>query len=63
MKKVRSMLLSLAIALTVGLIFQPTLVRAETGGPQNTSSSQSSGGSTLTLAQTVAILAAALRLW
>lgn len=63
MKKVRSMLLSLAIILTVGLALQSTTARAETGGPQNTSSSQSSGGSTLTLAEIAALLAAALRLW
>lgn len=63
MKKVRSMLLSLAIILTVGLALQSTTARAETGEPQNTSSSQSSGSSTLTLAQIAAILAAALRLW
>ncbi|MEK6321028.1 MAG: hypothetical protein AABN33_05035 [Acidobacteriota bacterium] len=64
MKKVRSILLSLAIILTVGLFFQPTAVRAENGGPQNTSNSQSSGSASLTLAQLAALVAAALRkLW
>jgi hypothetical protein len=56
MKKLRSMVLTLTIILAIGLVFQPTSVRAENGGPQNTSNSQSSGGSSPTLADVIRIL-------
>lgn len=56
MKKAKSMLLSLTMILALGLIFQPTQVRAESGGPQNTSNSQSSGSSSPTLVQVISIL-------
>ena len=49
MRKVKSMLVSLAIIASLGLFFHPAQVRAE--GPQNTSNSQSSGGSSPTLLQ------------
>lgn len=63
MKKLKSMLLSLTIVLALCLAAGPIQVRAEPGGPQNTSNSQSSGSSSLTLAQIAAIIAAAIRLW
>ena len=56
MKKMRSMLLSLSIILTVGFVFQATPVRAEGSGPQNTSSSQSSGGSSPTILDTLRLI-------
>jgi hypothetical protein len=57
MKRLRSMLLTLTIILAIGLIFQPTHVRAnEGGGPQNTSNSQSNGGSSPTIADIIRIL-------
>jgi hypothetical protein len=57
MKRLRSMLLTLTIILAIGLIFQPTQVRAnESGGPQNTSNSQSNGGSSPTIADIIRIL-------
>jgi hypothetical protein len=63
MKKLRSTLLSLTIVLALCLTISPIQVRAESGGPQNTSNSQSSGSSSLTLAQIAALIAAAIRLW
>lgn len=64
MKKFRSMLLSLTIVLALCLAAGPVQVRADPpGGPQNTSNSQSSGGSSLTLAEIAALIAAGLRLW
>jgi hypothetical protein len=64
MKKLRSTLLSLTILLALCLTVSPIQVRADpSGGPQNTSNSQSSGGSSLTLAQIVAIAASMIRLW
>jgi hypothetical protein len=62
MKKVRSMLLSLTIILTVGLAFQPLPVRADAGGPQNTSSSQSSGGSSPTLLDAIRLVMTIIRI-
>jgi hypothetical protein len=56
MKRLRSMLLTIAIILAIGLVFQPASVRAENRGPQNTSNSQSSGGSSPTLADVIRIL-------
>jgi hypothetical protein len=56
MKRLRSMLLTLTIILAIGLVFQPTQVRANDGGPQNTSNSQSNGGSSPTLADIIRIL-------
>ncbi len=56
MKRLRSMLLTLTIILAIGLVFQSTSVRAESGGPQNTSNSQSSGGSSPTLADVIRII-------
>jgi len=56
MKKLKSSLLSLTMILALGLVFQPTQVRAEeSGGPQNTSNTQSSGGSSPTLADLLRI--------
>ena len=51
MRKVKSLLVSLAIIASLGLFFHPAQVRADGGGPQNTSNSQSSGGSSPTLLQ------------
>jgi hypothetical protein len=62
MKKIRSMLLSLTIILTVGLVFQATPVRADAGGPQNTSSSQSSGGSSPTLLDAIRLIMTIIRI-
>ncbi len=57
MKRLRSILLTLTIILAIGLVFQPTQVRAEeSGGPQNTSNSQSSGGSSPTLSDVIRII-------
>jgi hypothetical protein len=61
MTKPKSMLLSVAMILTLGLFFAPTSIRAEDGGPQNTSNSQSSGGSSLTLADLIRITILVLR--
>ena len=62
MKRLRSMLLALTIILAIGLAFQPAQVRAEeNGGPQNTSNSQSSGGTAPTLADIIRILMSIIR--
>lgn len=61
MKKLRSLLLSLTILLAIGLVFQPTQVRAESGGPQNTSNSQSSGSSAPTLSDIIRIIMTVIR--
>jgi hypothetical protein len=56
MKKVKSALLSLTMILVLGLVFQPTQVRAEeSGGPQNTSNTQTNGGSSPTLGDLIRI--------
>ena len=58
MRKLKSMLVALAIVAGLGLFFQPTQVRADEGGggPQNTSNSQSSGGSSPTMADVIRTL-------
>ena len=57
MRKFKSMFLSVAIVAVLGFFFQPVQVRAEGtgggGGPQNTSNSQSSGGSGPTVADMI----------
>jgi len=64
MKKLKSILVSLTIVLALCLGAGPMTVRADpSGGPQNTSNSQSSGGSGLTLAQLAALLVATRGLW
>ena len=62
MKKLKSLLLTLTMLLAIGLVFQPTQVRAESGGgPQNTSNSQSSGSSAPTLSDIIRILITVIR--
>ena len=65
MKKLKSMLLSLTLVLAIGLIFHPTPVRATDGngsGPQNTSNSQTTGGSTPTIVDVLRVLVVAIGL-
>ncbi|PYP87230.1 MAG: hypothetical protein DMF61_11380 [Blastocatellia bacterium AA13] len=48
MKKLKSALLSLMVISSFGVVFDPPQVRADSEGPQNTSSSQSGGGQSST---------------
>ena len=61
MKKCKSMLVTLTIILALGLVFLPAQVRADSGGPQNTSNSQSTGSSGPTLSDLLRLILMTIR--